>query len=60
MEFEYITGPRYLEDGRNLDSDVSAVHPVVTRREINQPVSDGSLGEPGYEPGQFNKDNLPL
>jgi len=56
FEVQYITGPRILPDGTNLDVDLKAVHPVVTRRQITNPVSDGSLGEPGYEPGQHNKD----
>jgi hypothetical protein len=60
VEFEYTTGPRILEDGTNLDADFSGSHPKVLRREITDSVSDGSLGEPGYEPGQLNKDGTPL
>lgn len=56
VEFEYTKGPRILPDGRNMDADIIAVHPVVQHRQITDPVSDGSLGEPGYEPGQYNKD----
>jgi hypothetical protein len=56
----YTTGPRILEDGTNLDADFSGGHPVVQRRQISDPVSDGSLGEPGYEPGQKNKDGSVL
>lgn len=60
QEVEYKVGPRILEDGTNLDADIVAVHPVTQRRQIADPVSDGSLGEPGYEPGQHNKDGSPL
>lgn len=60
VEFEYTIGPRILADGTNLDSDIRASHPAVQRRSIDDPVSDGSLGPPGYEPGQYNRDNLPL
>jgi hypothetical protein len=56
FEVEYASSPRILPDGTNLDVDIKAVHPVVARRQITDPVSDGSLGEPGYEPGQYNKD----
>lgn len=56
IEFVETTGPRYLEDGTNLDADIKAVHPRVTSREAWEPVSDGSLGPPGYEPGQRNRD----
>jgi hypothetical protein len=60
VEFEYTTGPRILEDGTNLDVDFFGSHPKVLRRRITDSVSDGSLGEPGYEPGQLNKDGTPL
>jgi hypothetical protein len=56
FEVEYTTGPRILPDGTNLDVDIKSVHPSIDRRQITDPVSDGSLGEPGYEPGQYNKD----
>lgn len=60
IEFTYSVGPRILPDGRNMDADIIAAHPVVQRRQITDPVSDGSLGEYGYEPGQFNQDGSPL
>jgi hypothetical protein len=60
MEFEYKTGPRISEEGLNFDSDISAAHPKVIRRRIEDPVSDGSLGPYGYEPGQFNLDGSQL
>lgn len=60
LEFEYTVGPRILEDGTNLDADFSGRHPRIQRRTITDPVSDGSLGEPGYEPGQLNRDGSPL
>lgn len=56
QEVEYLIGPRILDDGTNLDADIVAAHPTVIRRDIADPVSDGSLGELGYKPGQFNKD----
>lgn len=59
-EFEYKIGPRISESGLNFDSDISAGHPKVLRRRIEDPVSDGSLGKPGYEPGQFNRDGSRL
>lgn len=55
-EVQYLVGPRILEDGTNLDADIVAVHPVIQRRNITDPVSDGSLGEGGYSSGQYNKD----
>lgn len=60
IEFEYTIGPRILPDGTNMDADVIATHPKVQNRQITDPVSDGSLGEPGYEPGQYNKDGSVL
>jgi hypothetical protein len=60
VEFEYIKGPRILEDGTNLDADIIAYEPVIQRRNITDPVSDGSLGAPGYQPGQKNRDGSPL
>ncbi|MFZ9326295.1 MAG: hypothetical protein ACO24H_02400 [Polynucleobacter sp.] len=44
----------------NLDADIKAVHPKIQERRIDDPVSDGSLGDYGYEPGQFNKDGTLL
>lgn len=60
VEFEYGTGPRILEDGTNLDVDIIAGHPRIQRRSIIDPVSDGSLGPPGYQPGQKNLDGTDL
>ena len=59
-EVEYIVGPRILPDGTNMDADIKAVHPKIYKRQITDPVSDGSLGEPGYEPGQYNRDGSQL
>jgi hypothetical protein len=59
-EFVYLTGPRILEDGKNLDRDFRGGHPRTAHREITDPVSDGSLGPPGYEPGQKNLDGSDL
>lgn len=59
-EVTYSIGPRILEDGTNMDADIIAVHPKVMHRQITDPVSDGSLGEPGYEPGQYNQDGTAL
>lgn len=58
-EVEYLDGPRYI-DGVNIDADIVASHPVVTRREIADPVNDGSLGIPTYVPGSTNKDGSPF
>ena len=58
-EVTYTTGPRILEDGTNLDVDFKGGHPVIQRRQITDPVSDGTLdvgGAVGYEPGQRNLD----
>jgi len=60
MEPEYLVGPRILPNGMNLDADIKAVHPKIQERRIDDPVSDGSLGDYGYEPGQFNKDGTLL
>ena len=60
VEFTHSEGPRILEDGTNLDKDVVAVRPRIQRRGIADPVSDGSLGPPGYEPGQKNLDGSDL
>lgn len=56
----FSSGPRILEDGTNLDSDFSGGHPRIYRRQIDDPVTDGSLGEPAYAVGQQNKDGSPL
>jgi hypothetical protein len=60
QEITYIKGPRVLPNGINLDKDVAASHPVIYRRQIADPVTDGSLGEPQYEPGQKNLDGSSL
>lgn len=60
IEFEQVKGPRILADGTNLDADIISADPVVIRRQITDPVSDGSLGAPGYQPGQKNLDGSPL
>lgn len=54
-DIQYLTGPRYI-DGVNLDADIDAGHPVVLRRQVTDPVNDGSLGQPTYAPGSMNKD----
>lgn len=56
---EYLKGPRYI-DGVNIDADIIAGEPEITRRQINDPVNDGSLGRPAYAPGSQNKDGTPL
>ena len=59
MHITYTNGPRILEDGTNLDTDVLASFPkneVV--REIFDPVT-GLYGT-GYEPGQKNLDGSDL
>jgi len=58
-EPEYLTGPRYI-NGVNIDADIIASHPVITRREITDPVNDGSLGIPTYAWDALNKDGSPL
>jgi hypothetical protein len=58
-EPEYLTGPRYI-NGINVDADIIAAQPVVHRRQANDPVNDGSLGEPAYVPGSTNKDGSPF
>jgi hypothetical protein len=60
IEFIHVTGPRILEDGTNLDADFKGGHPVILNRAITDPVSDGSLGAPGYQPGQKNLDGTDL
>lgn len=54
-EPEYLTGPRFI-DGINIDADIIAAQPVIIRRQISDPVNDGSLGQPSYAPGSTNKD----
>jgi len=58
-EITYSNGPR-IEDGINFDADIVSTHPRVQHRSITDPVSDGSLGEYGYAPGQKNADNSDL
>lgn len=58
-EITYTTGPRFIGDV-NLDVDIVATHPKVQYRSITDPVSDGSLGEYGYAPGQKNLDGSDL
>lgn len=55
-EVTYHVGPRILPDGRNMDADVISAHPVIKRRNITDPVSDGSLGPSQYSPSQKNSD----
>lgn len=59
IEPEYLVGPRFI-DGINVDADVVAGQPVVHRRQITDPVNDGSLGKPAYAPGSTNKDGSPF
>lgn len=54
-DIQYLKGPRII-DGVNIDADIRASHPVVQRRDIADPVNDGSLGKPAYVPGSKNKD----
>lgn len=58
-DIQYLNGPRIL-DGINLDADILSSHPVIQRREIADPVNDGSLGKPAYAPGSQNKDGTPF
>jgi hypothetical protein len=58
-DIEYYDGPRYV-DGINLDIDIVAAHAKIQFRSISDPVSDGSLGEYGYAPGQKNLDGSDL
>ena len=60
VEFTYTNGPRILEDGTNLDKDIISAVPQIQYRSITDPISDGSLGEPGYQPGQKNLDGSDL
>ena len=61
IEFEYKEGPRILPDGTNLDEDFKgAIAKNVMDRQITDPASDGSLGPPGYQPGQKNRDGSDL
>lgn len=56
---EYVIGPRYI-NGVNIDADIDAGHPSIVRRQVSDPVNDGSLGEPAYAPGSTNKDGTPF
>ena len=58
-DIQYLKGPRYI-DGVNIDADIIATHPKVIVRQIDDPVNDGSLGEPAYAPGSQNLDGSPL
>lgn len=58
-DVQYLKGPRYI-DGVNIDADIIAAHPKVIVRQIDDPVNDGSLGEPAYAPGSKNLDGSPL
>lgn len=58
-DITYSYGPRYI-DGVNIDLDIVAVHPKIEFRNIDDPVSDGSLGYYGYAPGQKNRDGSDL
>lgn len=58
-DITYTTGPRFIDDV-NLDVDIVAAHPKVQYRNIAAPVSDGSLGDYGYAPGQKNLDGSDL
>ena len=58
-DIQYLKGPRYI-DGVNIDADIIAAEPKVTVRQIDDPVNDGSLGNPTYAPGSVNKDGTPL
>lgn len=58
-DIKYTTGPRFIDDV-NLDVDIVATHPKIQYRDIVAPVSDGSLGNYGYAPGQKNLDGSDL
>ena len=60
VEFTEHKGPRMLDDGTNLDSDIIASFPKIQYRKITDPVSDGRLGNHGYAPGQKNLDGSDL
>jgi hypothetical protein len=60
VEFTYTKGHRILDNGVDLDADVIAGEPVIMKRSITDPVSDGSLGPTGYKFGQYNLDGTPL
>lgn len=55
----YIKGARYI-NGVNIDADIMAAEPVIIRRQITDPVNDGSLGEPQYARDSTNKDGSPF
>jgi len=59
QDIEYLEGPRYI-DGINIDADIVAGHPVVTIKQVSDPVNDGSLGTPAYAPTSTNKDGSPF
>lgn len=54
-EPEYLAGPRMI-DGINIDADIISAQPKIQYRQIDDPVNDGSLGDPSYAPGSKNKD----
>ena len=54
-DIEYTKGPRYI-DGINIDASVQASHPNVHKRQVADPVNDGSLGKPAYVAGSTNRD----
>ena len=58
-DIQYLKGQRYI-DGVNIDADIIAAHPKVIVRQIDDPVNDGSLGEPAYVSGSRNLDGSPL
>lgn len=58
-EPEYLIGPRYI-DGVNIDADIISAQPIIQRRQISDPVNDGSLGRPSYVAGSANKDGTEL
>ncbi len=58
-EVQYLKGPRYI-NGVNIDADIIAAPTKTTVRQIDDPVNDGSLGEPAYVPGSRNLDDSPL
>ena len=55
IDIEYKKGPRYV-DGVNIDASVEASHPTIYKRQVTDPVNDGSLGKPSYVDGSTNKD----
>lgn len=55
----YVDGPRYI-NGVNIDAGIISAHPKISRRQVDDPVNDGSLGNPAYAPGSRNLDDSPL